>query len=480
MSINTPNGILDITNAIVRVSKMEFQQATGFDTVINNVARNTILLSDTAEYSAATTHHNWALKLPNAWAFSADVYLDSGADGLGDHTFKLNFFNDTNTAITNGYTLGLNGTALTLSYDGTQIDSATLPSTLNTGAWRKLFVLFERDTIAVAVDGEAVYHYVDTSGPRPRVYGDDPGYIVFYHEAGVGAPRKIKNLKFVNGDKWHKDPNSSNIAYIGGSVGIGTGAPTATLEVAGNTKSTNVVATSGVYGEILGSNAISASTGTFSGDLASTSGVYGEILGSNAISASTVSAVTVNSNVVAGNVVTTSNLEVGTANLFVDTTTGNVGVGTNTPIASLDIRGNIYSQDVICQTQHYEYSSTNAVYVTSGTFTLLTCPFTPKYSNSKILIQLSCPVQSSSTYFNIFVDRGSSRITSNPGNYGIISYNSATDLSGHFIHTGTGYDLPATTSTINYNVVAEYGSGSTLVILTQQGKVLVSIHELCQ
>ena len=304
MSINTPNGILDITNAIVRVSKLEFQQATGFDTVLNNVARNTVLLSDTTEYSSATTYHNWALKLPNAWAFTADVYLESGTDGSGDHTFKLNFFNNTNTAITNGYTLGLDGTSLTLSYDGTQIDSATLPSTLNTGAWRKLFVLFERDTFAVAVDGEAVYHYVDTSGPRPRVYGDDPGYVVFYHEAGGAAPRKIKNLKFINGDKWFKDPNSSNIAYIGGSVGIGTSAPTATLDVAGNTKSTNVVATSGMYGEILGSNAISAST---------------------------VSAVTVNSNVVAGNVVTTSNLEVGTANLFVDTTTGNVGIGTNSP-----------------------------------------------------------------------------------------------------------------------------------------------------
>ena len=314
MSINTPNGILDITNAIVRVSKLEFQQATGFDTVLNNVARNTVLLSDTTEYSSATTYHNWALKLPNAWAFTADVYLESGTDGSGDHTFKLNFFNNTNTAITNGYTLGLDGTSLTLSYDGTQIDSATLPSTLNTGAWRKLFVLFERDTFAVAVDGEAVYHYVDTSGPRPRVYGDDPGYVVFYHEAGASAPRKIKNLKFINGDKWFKDPNSSNIAYIGGSVGIGTNAPTATLDVAGNTKSTNVVATSGVYGEIIGSNAISAST---------------------------VSAVTVNSNVVAGNVVTTSNLEVGTANLFVDTTTGRVGINTTTPGYDLDVKGDI-------------------------------------------------------------------------------------------------------------------------------------------
>jgi hypothetical protein len=106
--------------------------------------------------------------------------------------------------------------------------------------------------------------------------------------------------------------------------------------------------------------------------------------------------------------------------------------------------------------------------------------FTPKFSNSKILIQLSIPVQSSATYFNVFVDRGSTRITSNPGNYGIISYNSTVNLGGHFIHTGVGYDLPGTTSEISYNVVAEYGSGSTLGILTQSGKLLVLIHELCQ
>jgi hypothetical protein len=89
-------------------------------------------------------------------------------------------------------------------------------------------------------------------------------------------------------------------------------------------------------------------------------------------------------------------------------------------------------------------------------------------------------VETTATYFNIFVDRGSSRITSNPGSYGIISYNSGTNLGGHFIHTGIGYDLPSTTSSINYNVVAEYGSGDTLTILTQSGKILVFIHELCQ
>lgn len=49
---------------------------------------------------------------------------------------------------------------------------------------------------------------------------------------------------------------------------------------------------------------------------------------------------------VSGNVTVSSNLEVGTANLFVDTTTGNVGVGTTEPTESLDIVGNLNLQKV--------------------------------------------------------------------------------------------------------------------------------------
>jgi hypothetical protein len=51
---------------------------------------------------------------------------------------------------------------------------------------------------------------------------------------------------------------------------------------------------------------------------------------------------------VSGNMVVTSNLEVGEANLFVDTTTGKIGVGTTTPSYSLDIDGTLQtSGDVI-------------------------------------------------------------------------------------------------------------------------------------
>ena len=44
---------------------------------------------------------------------------------------------------------------------------------------------------------------------------------------------------------------------------------------------------------------------------------------------------------VSGNTTLSSNLVVGTANLFVDTVSSNVGVGTNLPLAKLDVKGGI-------------------------------------------------------------------------------------------------------------------------------------------
>lgn len=46
---------------------------------------------------------------------------------------------------------------------------------------------------------------------------------------------------------------------------------------------------------------------------------------------------------VEGNVYATSNLEVGLANLFVDTKTSKVGIGTRTPQATLHVEGNVYA-----------------------------------------------------------------------------------------------------------------------------------------
>jgi len=227
MSITPPVGILDITNAIVRVSKLEFRGATGFDTILNNVARNTILLVDqNVEY---TTDKPWGLKLPNAWVAEFDAYWASLASGNID----FNIYNNT-TSGTNGYVISMDDTTITVKYDGgSALKTVTLGSTLKNDTWRKIHILFERDMISLALDGTPVLYFKDTL-LRPRVYDEESGYVI---ASGLSADRKVKNLKVVNGDKWITD-GTSNIAYTHGNVGIGTTQAAHTLDVHGDIRAT--------------------------------------------------------------------------------------------------------------------------------------------------------------------------------------------------------------------------------------------------
>src|SRR6056300_754987 len=227
MSITPPTGILDITDAIVRVSKLEFRGATGFDTILNNVARNTILLVDqNVEYVADKA---WGLKLPNAWISEFEAYWASGASGNID----FNIYNNT-TSGTNGYTISMDDTTITVTYDGgSALKTVSLGSTLKNDTWRKIHILFERDMISLALDGTPVLYFKDTL-LRPRVYDEESGYVI---TSGLSADRKFKNLRMLNGDKWMTD-TTSNIAYVHGNVGIGTTQAAYTLDVAGDIRAT--------------------------------------------------------------------------------------------------------------------------------------------------------------------------------------------------------------------------------------------------
>jgi hypothetical protein len=290
MSIGTPNGILDITGATLRVSKMEFRQSTGFDTVLNNVARNTMLLMDETEQ---TTSNSWALKLPNTWVGEFHGYWASGSSGA---PILFNFYNDS-TSGTNGYTLSMDDTTISINYDGgSTLSSATLSSTLNNDTYRKVTIIFERSVLDVSIDGEHVFSFAD-SQLRDRVYDNNSGYVTFTHSST--DERKLKNLKFTNGGVWTREIDSSNIAYVGGNVGIGSTVPGFKLDVAGD---------------------INFSGGLYQGGTPFVSSLWTD--GPESL-------------------YYRSNVEVGTGNLFVDTTTSNVGIGTTAPAYELDVVGNV-------------------------------------------------------------------------------------------------------------------------------------------
>src|SRR5210317_193002 len=116
------------------------------------------------------------------------------------------------------------------------------------------------------------------------------------------------------------------------------GANDTTLEFDSNALAVSVQGA--LYGEIAGSNTITAST------------IYGEIAGSNTIAASTGTF--------------SGDFEVGTANLFVDTTTSNVGVGTDAPAYKLDVLGSA-NVGTLNATLTYSNASANIVAWNSST-----------------------------------------------------------------------------------------------------------------
>ena len=208
MSIQAPQGILNIPNATLRVGKLAFDEVVGADTILNTVARNTILLVDGETYHE---NKNWDLKLPNAWAGEFECNTASA----GNYS-EFNFYNEGASSNAQGYNLTFNDTAVQLRYDGTLLTSGTLASTVTGTGVKKVRLMFERTILSVTVDGTLIFTHDDTGGPRPRVYSTTAGgFLNFFTDGGA-----LKNLKIVN-EKWISDV-TSNIAYVGGGeVAVG-------------------------------------------------------------------------------------------------------------------------------------------------------------------------------------------------------------------------------------------------------------------
>jgi predicted acyltransferase (DUF342 family) len=215
--------------------------------------------------------------------------------GTNPGPLYANVFSTTNTG-GDGYsfTFNDNNDKISLYYDGTLLTEATVTGLFTaTENWQKVVINYERGMIAISLGGSRKFYYKDIEREKPYVNGE---YTNFSSASTDG--RKIRNLRIVNGEKWMYT-GESNIAYTQGSVGIGVSDPQYTLDVGGD------INLSGSFYQ--GGSPFVSSLWTDGGD-----SLYYR-----------------------------SNVEVGTGNLYVDTTTSRVGINTTTPGYDLDVNGDI-------------------------------------------------------------------------------------------------------------------------------------------
>ena len=262
MAINPGNGVLDITNGIIRVSSIDVRDATGFNTAINTVARNTILLYDdqesttnfipqsTNDYQSTTgvtrdTTNKyielnsasddgwiyWPLKLPNAWKAEFDMNI-TASGGL----FTFTFFNTSTPNHSNdlsndgGYKIIFDNTNNNIIFRLQGVSKSTTSVNLRSNDWQHVNINYYYGQTSVSIDGKIVASYRFTEDQHETNHR----YVGF--SAKTGTIHKIRKININNADKWTftDDSNASDICYLNGNVGIGTTTTDHLLDVHGN------------------------------------------------------------------------------------------------------------------------------------------------------------------------------------------------------------------------------------------------------
>lgn len=248
MSIQSGDGVLEILDGTLKVSRLDIQDISGLDVGINTLARNMVLLRDdltaaetpggavTSSTGVTRTQNTeivftggyiyWPIKIPNAWTMKFNVY-----DNL-IFSFANTSTPTSATASDNhgGYKMVFDSANARFSfyYQGSEIVATR--TTYTTGQWSTVLINYEYGGISVVIDGEQVGNYALTHG--------EDAYTGEYIGFAGSATSKLKDIKLTNGDKWQyvDGSNASSIAYMNGNVGIGSSSPQKTLDVGGDVK----------------------------------------------------------------------------------------------------------------------------------------------------------------------------------------------------------------------------------------------------
>lgn len=239
MSFEPPAGILDIGNATLRVGKLEVAETSGLNQGLLNIVKNNLLITSNTEYASSNT---WGIKLPTTWVADFDV------KGHSEKYVEFNFYNEDKTSNALGYLLNFKDTTLSLMYDTSLSEdqnilaTATIPTIV--GAFRKVNIFFERGVISVSIDGTRYLYFKESDGfnqglgVASRVVSTTgSAFVNLFIEQNAGDSA-FKNLRIVNG-RFISD-KTSNIAFIGGNLGVGVNSPKEALDIRGNMHLTRV------------------------------------------------------------------------------------------------------------------------------------------------------------------------------------------------------------------------------------------------
>ena len=263
-----------------------------------------------------------------AGTVNTDIHYSSGDVGIGtnDPRFTLDVNGTANVGVLTTTSVSGDGSGLT------GILTSAIPN-LNQSQWTTSGndVYIDNNSISVGI------------GKTPTTTLDVLGTVkatTMRATTIVGEGSGITNIQATNiagltNSQWTGATNGIN--YSGGRVGVGTSTPGFTLDVNGTANVGALTATT-ISGNGSGLTGIPASA------VVGGVGVWTQP-GNDAYYTTgrvSIGTTTADANLhVEGNVYVSSNLEVGTANLFVDTSTSNVGIRTSTPGYTLDVNGDI-------------------------------------------------------------------------------------------------------------------------------------------
>ena len=271
---------------------------------------------------------------------NTDIHYSSGDVGIGtnDPRFTLDVNGTANVGVLTTTSVSGDGSGLT------GILTSAIPN-LNQSQWTTSGndVYIDNNSISVGI------------GKTPTTTLDVLGTVkatTMRATTIVGEGSGITNIQATNiagltNSQWTGATNGIN--YSGGRVGVGTSTPGFTLDVNGtaNVGALTVTTISGVGSGLTG---IPSSAVIGGSDVWVTSGADINFTDGRVSIGTDIYDANLH---VEGTVFISSNIEVGIANLFVDTSTSNVGIRTSTPGYALDVNG-----DINCSGEFYKGGAT--------------------------------------------------------------------------------------------------------------------------